>query len=487
MFQTAIKTGEHVAIEAGAGTGKTSTLLLLARWATGEKLSGRYFAFNKSIVTETAAKVEAEKLALTAKTIHSAAYGPVGSKFRARLSTTSRMRSSQVATVLGIRPMTVGVEGTPKVLSAEYLASLTLGALGIYCQSADEAPGESHFAYIEGIDTPTEEGKRTYHNNDAVRSYLAPFLRKAWADAQDPNGKLPYSHAYYLKQWERSSPRIKADYIMIDEAQDIAPVMASIIYQQVGTPVVFVGDSAQSIYEWAGAIDAIGAVIRNGAATSRLSKSFRFGPEIAAVANVPLTHLGADMRITGAGKPGTVGPITGTPNAVLSRTNAAAVRAYLGAFEAGVKAHIIGGGKELIAFAQAAIELQRTGRTNHPDLRCFTSWPEVRDYVRSDSQGEDLRLLVSLVDDFGPATLVAALERMPRESDADLVISTAHKAKGREWDSVRLAEDFVPKAIDGAQRPMTDAELRLLYVAITRARVALDVTAVASLLADGAA
>ena len=55
-----------------------------------------------------------------------------------------------------------------------------------------------------------------------------------------------------------------------------------------------------------------------------------------------------------------------------------------------------------------------------------------------------------------------------------MVISTAHKSKGREWDRVRIAADF--KAPEEGKTP-SRAELMLLYVAVTRAKVALDRTA----------
>lgn len=59
---------------------------------------------------------------------------------------------------------------------------------------------------------------------------------------------------------------------------------------------------------------------------------------------------------------------------------------------------------------------------------------------------------------------------MPTEASADVVISTAHKSKGREWQSVQLAGDFPDEAAG------SDAELRLLYVAATRGRLELDVS-----------
>jgi superfamily I DNA/RNA helicase len=55
-----------------------------------------------------------------------------------------------------------------------------------------------------------------------------------------------------------------------------------------------------------------------------------------------------------------------------------------------------------------------------------------------------------------------------------VVISTAHKAKGREWRSVKLLEDFVRP--DSPQK-FDPSEVRLLYVALTRPKERLDVPA----------
>jgi superfamily I DNA/RNA helicase len=63
---------------------------------------------------------------------------------------------------------------------------------------------------------------------------------------------------------------------------------------------------------------------------------------------------------------------------------------------------------------------------------------------------------------------------MIAESEADVIVSTAHKSKGREWSTVRLAGDFAEPLERGAG---ADGELRLLYVAATRARDVLDLRA----------
>ncbi len=49
---------------------------------------------------------------------------------------------------------------------------------------------------------------------------------------------------------------------------------------------------------------------------------------------------------------------------------------------------------------------------------------------------------------------------------SDLAISTAHKAKGLEWDSVQLADDFP----NPDENNLTEEDLKLLYVAVTRGK-----------------
>jgi superfamily I DNA/RNA helicase len=55
------------------------------------------------------------------------------------------------------------------------------------------------------------------------------------------------------------------------------------------------------------------------------------------------------------------------------------------------------------------------------------------------------------------------------------VISTVRRPKGFEWKRVRIVNDFRFKMVDG--RLMLDEnEMRLLYVALTRAQHVLDVS-----------
>lgn len=153
----------------------------------------------------------------------------------------------------------------------------------------------------------------------------------------------------------------------------------------------------------------------------------------------------------------------------------------LDAQERGTQAALVGGGKEVASFARGARDLMDNGRCGHPELACFDSWDAVVEYVDHDAQGGELKLLVDLVVKYTPETLVAALSGTVSEAKADLVVSTAHKAKGREWPKVLLHSDFAtfgkPTA-DGTPRDPSDGELRLRYVAVTRARHVLDDAAI---------
>ena len=232
---------------------------------------------------------------------------------------------------------------------------------------------------------------------------------------------------------------------------------------------IFVGDDAQQIYEWRGAVNALGYF--SGAPELLLSQLFRFGEAIAQVANKILATLEEPTQLRLKGLPSIPSKIAAVadPVCILCRTNAVAVGQLLASIAAGKKPFLVGGGADVISFVKGAQELQERGSTGHPDLACFTSWAEVQQYVKED-EGEDLKLMVNIIDGFGTEAIIKGLESMPREQDADLVISTAHKSKGREWDTVRLANDF--PVVDKC----CDADRKLLYVAVTRAKLVLDVS-----------
>ena len=459
-------------IGAGAGTGKTATLKMLEQVLPG---MGQYTAFNTSLVAESKAKF----VKASCNTSHSLAFRAVGRHYQHRLKS-ERVKSYQIARILGIEPLTVILKGMgapddegkptdkPKVLQADFLAGQVTVAIKRFCQSADREVSDKHFGFIAGIDAPNSR-----NNQGVVRDYLLPFCRKAWADLSSVNGQLPFSHDCYVKLWQLGEgdnrPVIAADYILLDEYQDTAPVFLDVLIQQKHALLILVGDDNQRIYEWRGAVNA-GDYFPN-APRRVLGQSYRFGQAVADVANAVLSTLEEPTDLVMRGMPAIpsrVAPVA-APRCYLYRTNAGAVSRVMVAIKEKKRLHLIGGGDDVVKWCQAAMDLQSKRGTRHPELCCFDTWGEVVEYSKTD-EGSDMRLMVKLVTEFGADKIRDALKDMPEEKDADLVVSTAHKSKGREWDTVRLGPDF-PTA-----NKMTDPDRRLLYVAATRAKLVLDIS-----------
>lgn len=457
--------GDSMCIDAGAGTGKTSTLRLLA---ASTRRRGRYMAFSRALVDDAAGSFSGR---CDVSTIHGLAMRMVGGDFRHRLGS-PRMKSYEVAQYLGIDPLVITLtDGRKKRLAAGWLAGHTLRAVEQFCKTADPELTRYHFVVAEGLDLPDAQGRRTYENNQRLAAHLEGAARKAWADLSSPAGVLTYKHSAYLKLWQLSHPRISTDYLLVDEAQDVAPVMADVIARQDHAQVVYVGDANQAIFRWTGAIDAMQSF--EAEHRSRLSRSFRFGDAIATVANKVLRDLGSTFELLG--NPdiiSTVGELAEDApiDALLCRTNATALAEVLTAHQHGTPVHLVGGGKEVQSFARAALDLQGGKSTSFYELSCFDSWPEVQEYVRDDPAGSEIALMVKLIDQFGARALLDAVDGTAPEVPGTLVVSTAHKSKGRQWNVVRIAGDMVDV------EPNED-ELRLRYVAFTRAREHLDESA----------
>jgi hypothetical protein len=447
-------TGQNLVIEAGAGTGKTSTLRLLANAAPDRR--GIYVAYNRAIAEDAKRSFPAN---VTCATAHSLAFRAVGRAFAHRLRA-PRMPAREVARQLAItRPIPLD---RGQVLAPAQAARLAMDTVARYCHSAAAELGPHHVPAIPGLDDPKVTA--------ALREAVVPLARHAWADLSNPQGRLRFTHDHYLKLWQLSRPRLDCEVVLLDEAQDANPVIADVVDRQHHAQRILVGDRCQAIYGWRGAIDAMATFPADQRLA--LSQSFRFGPAIATEANKWLDLLNAPLRLRGFDQLASrVAPLA-RPDAVLCRTNAEAVTQLLAAADQGRRAALVGGGGDIRRLAEAAISLRAGLGTDHPELFAFKTWGEVQDYAAQDAAGSDLKVMVGLIDRHGPELVIETMDRLVPEQHAELVVSTAHKAKGREWPTVRIAGDFrEPK---GEQASLARSEAMLAYVVVTRARQVLD-------------
>ena len=275
----AFATGGSLVIEAGAGSGKTSTLQLLAE--SRPETRGLYLAYNKAIQTDASKRFPRN---VTCRTAHSLAYATHGARMRHRLNA-PRVPATRVASILGQRePIPLGDGLT---LTASSVASLAMRAVERFCRSPDKSITARHFVPPEGsAGTP---------GLPALRNRVVYLAQRAWADLNDPRGQLKFTHDHYLKQWALSQPRLAYDYILFDEAQDADPCIAGVVTAQMpSAQVVMVGDAAQAIYGWRGAIDVLSTTKVDR--RTRLSRSFRFGQAVADEANVWLALIGTSLQ-----------------------------------------------------------------------------------------------------------------------------------------------------------------------------------------------
>ncbi len=454
---TATTEHRNVKVEAGAGTGKTTTMRMVALNMPFRR--GRYLTFSKELATDAARS----GFPIECTTAHSPAMQALGYRYRDRLFSGARMRSRDVGVRLGIEALEVlGFDGRRLVLSIKELAQVVRTAVTKFCESALNEVTPDLIVAPRACET--REAKL------ALREYLLPFVRRAWQDVQRIDGWFPFTHDCYLKMWQLSKPTLPFDYVIFDEAQDASAAMADIMARQTHAQRIYVGDRCQAIYHWRGAVDAMETF--DADETLQLTQSFRFGPQIADEANKWLSFLNASLRLRGTPEIGSrLGQGMGYPRAVLCRTNAGCMREAVESLRMdGRKTSIKKSQRDkLRSLANAACQLKAGMEAEDPDLAGFHSWADLEEYVRTEEAGADLKIYVDIINAYTPERILDVLELLCDEKDADVVIATAHGAKGRQWTSVRVGDDFVEPE-GGPSDPIA----MLSYVTITRAKLMLD-------------
>jgi superfamily I DNA/RNA helicase len=443
--------GGDLRVVAFAGAGKTHTLAAMAQETRGPAL---YLAFNRSIAQEARTRFPQ---GTRCSTIHGIAFQAMLAEFGAE-KLTGRLTTSELIEMLELRDRPVAGGD----VSDRAQAWLVRATLERFLHGVDPEPRPAH--------VPLDGALARAAPNDRVELVEATVAgaRWLWAQMVDHCNPVPLGHDGYLKLWAMRAPVLDADHILLDEAQDTNPVVLDLLRRQ-DAQLVCVGDPHQQIYGWRGAVDMMRAL--PGATSIHLTRSFRFGNAIADAANRVLASLGETRPIVANHE------VTSTlgycaPQAVIARTNAGVVDAVLDALMIGERPHVAGGTAELSRLLVDVDRLKQGRGADSSDLIGFSRWSDVVE--ASYEPGSGLRTLVALVEDHGEERLLAALTKAGAdEAGADVVVTTAHKAKGREWDRVQLRGDFTTSG-DPNDRGIEPAEARLFYVALTRARHAVD-------------
>lgn len=454
----AVSRDGDVAIQALAGTGKTTTLCLIAEQVRQKR--GHYVAFNRAIVNDASGKFPRNIACITA---HGLAYRALGHKYMARLRS-PRISPKDLAAIFQVEGFGFRAITDSYYFEPFQMALFAQRTVRNFCKSIEQSLVKESVPKISLVKVNSEV-EREFENR------VLDIANAMWDDLLKQSGYLKFEHDHYFKMWQLTKPKIPGEILLFDEAQDADPVMLDVVNSQ-QAQLVYCGDSYQAIYEWRGAIDALELV--NVDETRWLTQSFRFGDSIAEIGNDFLKRLDAEKQIVGLkGKNSFVGLVE-KPDAILCRTNYGAIISLISSQAQGRKSALMGNVKaSLQQFAEGCRELMHGRRTGHPDLAPFANWDEAllwsTDEMASSTAG-DIVTLIQLVAKVSVEGILKSLKLAVEEKDAEVLITTAHRAKGKEWKSVRLAGDF--------QHPddMDTADLRLTYVAVTRAKERLDVS-----------
>jgi hypothetical protein len=463
--------GGSLKINAYAGTGKTSTLVLLSH---NTPKQGQYIAFNRSIVRDAKQKFPAS---VNCSTVHSLALKSTPSKYRvAKDKLFGKINANQLVEILGIKKnWRIDKDHT---LHPRSQAFLILETIRRFTHSMDFEATTEHVPRHGSLVAAPEA------TISAVSEFAVKGARYVWARMQDENDPVPLGHDGYLKLWALSEPMISADFILLDEAQDTNPVVLGVLGRQTAQ-MVYVGDKYQQIYEWRGAVNAMEKIDTDY--TTFLTTSFRFGDTIAEAATRVLSNLGEKRPLRGNPKvQSRIGSVAA--HTILARTNASTITAIIEALDIDKRPHLVGGNAELMEMLRGVQDLKNSQPSTVADFFGFENWQQVVEFAKS-GEGEHLLTFVNLVESRGERQLMWALNRTVEEEQCDVVVSTAHKAKGCEWKTVRLMDDFLksrPKKVEASATSFEvqnneknighdPSELRLFYVALTRAKSAIDI------------
>ena len=326
--------------------------------------------------------------------------------------------------------------------------------------SRDDSIHEEHLdtdGIMEVTSIPLEQQKLAY--------FILKKVKKMWDMETDESSDFPMDHDTYLKMWHLSDPKIEVDFILFDEAQDANPVVLDIVNMQ-NCRKIFVGDKHQKIYSWRGAVNAMEEI---QAHELSLTKSFRFGENIANLANQILFKKGETRKIIGFEKlSSSLGKVDENKKyTFICRTNAGIILQAILQAKQKRKIHILGGVGDIFDRALSAY-LLFSERKNEIPLREFAQFNSWNDFVSISRFAPENSVLVKLVQKFGhelPELIEIFKHALVADAQAEVFFCTAHKSKGLQWDQVKIGSDFSFKS---------EEEQNLLYVACTRAKVRLD-------------
>jgi F-box protein, helicase, 18 len=464
-----IQSSGNARINAVAGSGKTTTLVEYARHRPNKRII--YLAFNRAPKAEAEQKFK-DLTHVAVETVHSLAFRHIMKGSKKYTLHEKEYRSGDLVKLLPI-------EGD-NLKEVYTIAKHVQRLIEKYCHSDLETVKE--FPYKGLFTEPKAMEFLESHYKDILR-YAVTFLMRM------QNGEIGITHNFYLKLFQRRKISLDYDIILFDEAQDASPVMLDIILRQKADKII-VGDTHQQIYGWRLAINSLEKV---DFPSFQLNQSFRFGKEIAHIANQILAWkkvlcAEAPPLIEGCGTRTKI-----KTHAILGRSNLAllaqAIKLLIKEktvkkiwFEGDFNSYTIAEEGSTLYDVLYLFKGQRE-KIRDKVIAAMKDLAELEEFAKTSGDGSILTL-IEIIDEYGDQisnhlnSIKNALVPKGEKEKADVIFSTVHRCKGLEYDEVFLLDDFITldeiqkyekEELTSTRRDTIIEEINVLYVAVTRA------------------
>tara|TARA_Y100001956_G_C4128568_1_gene191953 strand:- start:1959 stop:3740 length:1782 start_codon:yes stop_codon:yes gene_type:complete len=462
-----------VKVSAGSGASKTTTIQLIANEIQTPSL---YLAFNKSMATEAASKF-GHSSHVECMTTHSLAYRKVGIKYTHKLSRPKGKyvnvagTGNEIASFFRIPdfPVVEKEYDEDVVIKKAYIGLIIRDTVNKFEHSADDELTKEHIPthHIKDIKKRYSEVSIKKFNNFVFR-----YAKKLWEERTDTLSEVICTHDTYLKLFQLKKLKMQGyEVIYLDEAQDTNSCVLDIFLNQADhAKLVLVGDSFQSIYQWRGSINAMQQVV---GMEGVLTKSFRFGEEVAKIANYILdgaftlqgfekvdSKVSVEREVIDKSKPYTI----------IYRTNMNLLFDALDLLSKGESVNVNFDTSDFTKMVTSAVELfnGNVNKVKHEEIVPYECWESFKTEAKNQPE---LNRIANIVESGDDERVIKTLHRYKAKGDEKITLVTAHRSKGLEWDQVWLSDDF-PSVYDkeGKFIGLSEAERNLLYVSATRAK-----------------
>lgn len=443
---------ELIKVNAFAGTGKTTTLQLLTNYYPQKQFL--YLAYNKSIQLEASKKFGRN---VQVKTVHSVAYKYVSEHTNLNLGNITNYYAKDFANHFNLDYKT---------------AQKVCNAFSVYCNSSDIDIGEQPY-----------------------QKYIMTFMELV------NSGEISPSFDFILKKFHilliNDINIEKYDTVLLDEAQDSTDVIIDIFMRINAVHKILVGDKHQQIYSFR---DSKNAMQKINCKELTLTKTFRFPKNIANYSNTLLSRFKGEALIIHSDiEPVSFQSAIKDPAfsiGYISRGNSALITKMLELQENNEKFKTVRQPEEIFRTIKDIGYLLDNDRRkiSSPNsfLRDLLDEHDLKNYIKAtkDFQLEStLRIFQSTFN--SNLSEVFKIESIANgyfnsHEKFRYFLTTAHTAKGLEFDCTVISDDFFPfekiisecgyntyqsffENIETCNHSILD-EFNLFYVALTRCK-----------------